>query len=87
MSISLRVEGRHSNGIDGSESTIDPSLSNLHDPENAGGTLIQLFGGLNYVGTRGNRFALEVGVPLHDDVDGFGLGTSLTYALGWRYGF
>lgn len=87
MSISLRIEGRHSNGIDGRESTIDASISNLHDPDNTGGTLIRLFGGYNFVGTRGNRFAAEIGVPLHDDVDGFQLGTATTYGLGWRYSF
>jgi hypothetical protein len=87
MSISLRLDGHHSRGISGSESTIDPLASNLHDPDNAGGTLFRLFGGLNFVGTSGNRFAAEIGVPLYDDVDGVQLGTVITYGLGWRYSF
>ena len=53
----------------------------------AGRTLLRLYGGLNYVGTRGNRFALEIGVPLHEDVRGVQVSTGITYGLGWRYGF
>lgn len=86
-SISLRIEGRNARGPAGTDPDIDALASNLHDPDNMGGTLIRLFGGVNYVGKRGHRFGAEIGVPLHDDVNGTQVSTNMTYGVGWRYSF
>ena len=93
-SISLRFEATHRDGVSGTDDRIEdplgdgsPPPTNFHDASNTGGTLVRLYGGLNYVGTRGNRFALEIGVPLHEDVRGVQVSTGITYGLGWRYGF
>lgn len=93
-SISLRLEGRHADGVSGRDAKIEAvdevsglTATNFHDAGNTGGTLLRMFAGLNYVGTRGNRFAVEIGVPLHEDVRGVQVSTGMTYGLGWRYSF
>ena len=93
-SISLRLEGRHADGVSGRDAKIEAvdeasglTATNFHDAGNTGGTLLRMFAGLNHVGTRGNRFALEIGVPLHEDVRGVQVSTGMTYGLGWRYSF
>jgi hypothetical protein len=86
-SVSLRLHGARWDSIDGADDALVQSLSPLHIAANSGGTSIDIYAGVNMVGIEGHRFALEVGGPIYQDLDGLQAERDVSYRLGWRYSF
>ncbi len=89
-STSLRATGRTTDSIDG----IDPRIVapvQTADPDNQGGDVIELGVGVNLLGTQGfvqdHRLALELVVPVYQDLNGPQLETDWTLTVGWQYAF
>lgn len=65
-----------------------PSMNVMADPNNYGGTVVNLFWGLNtmFGGTKGtdNRLALEVGMPISQNIYGKRLKLDKVMVLGWQ---
>ncbi|MEM6376042.1 MAG: transporter [Pseudomonadota bacterium] len=90
ISFSGRIEARSLGDIDGRDPRIMGPVQTA-DPDNYGGQTITLFAGVNYVvqrgSLRGNRFAIEAGLPLYRDLNGPQLETDWTVTAGWQYAF
>lgn len=89
-SVSGRLKARSQGSIDG----IDPEIVapvQTADPDNHGGETLEALVGINFAGNRGflkgNRFAVEAGLPLYRDLNGPQLETDLTLTLGWQRAF
>jgi hypothetical protein len=61
------------------------------NPDFYGGERLELFGGINTVVTegplKGHRFAIEVGAPVYQDLNGPQLETDWKLIAGWQYAF
>jgi hypothetical protein len=90
ISLSGRVEAKTVGKIDGQDSLMVGPSPTL-DPDNYGGETVTLFAGVNLVAQRGalrgHRLALELGVPVYQDLNGLQLETDWTAMLGWQYAF
>lgn len=90
FSISGRLRGETLGAIDGQDSNIMAPVQTA-DPANYGGEKIEGLIGFNYVGQkgflRGQRVALEAGIPLYQDLNGPHMETDLTLQLGWQKAF
>jgi len=90
ISLSGRVEARTVDRIDGIDSRIMGPVQTA-DPDNYGGETVTLHAGVNLIGQtgalRGHRLAIEVGVPLHRDLNGPQMETDWTVTAGWQKAF
>ena len=50
-----------------------------------GGQRIDGLLGLNYLHSAGHRLALELGMPIHQDLDGPQMETDYRVMVGWQY--
>ena len=86
----LRLSGWVQEKIDGTDSRIAAPVQTA-DPDNYGGESIEAFVGLNYSFRRGavagNRLAVELGAPIHRDLNGPQLESDWTLTVGWQRGF
>jgi hypothetical protein len=90
ISTSTRVAYSHKKQIDG----IDPNIVGpvqTADPDKQGGDVVNLMFGMNLAGQsgmlRGHRLAVEVGIPLHRDLNGPQLETDMIVTAGWQFAF
>jgi len=90
LSTSFRVEAEHAGQIDG----IDPNIMTpvqTANPDNYGGKTVSIFFGMNLAGQngalRGHRFALEVGFPVYQYLNGPQLGIDTVITTDWQYAF
>lgn len=90
ISVSGRLKATSTEQIDG----IDPAIMapvQTANPDNYGGETVEALLGANLAGQngwqRGHRLALEVGLPLHRDLNGPQMETDLTFTLGWQKAF
>ena len=90
MSLSGRVEAKNVGRIRG----IDPAIMGpvqTANPLNYGGETVTLYAGVNMIAKkgalRGHRFAIEAGVPVHQDLNGVQMETDWTLNLGWQKAF
>ncbi|MCB1562303.1 MAG: transporter [Alphaproteobacteria bacterium] len=90
ISTSARLSGTAQGDIDG----IDPQIVapvQTADPDNYGGRALDLMLGVNLLGTKGEvkgqRLAVEAGLPLYRDLNGPQMETDWTLTLGWQYAF
>ncbi len=90
ISISGRMVYLYQENIEG----IDPQIVGpvqTADPNNYGGDTLTLLFGVNFAGQtgllRGNRIALEAGIPVYQDLNGTQLETDFTITAGWQYTF
>ncbi|MEM6624576.1 MAG: transporter, partial [Pseudomonadota bacterium] len=90
ISFSGRVKGSYLGSIDGRDRNIVAPVQTA-DPDNYGGTQITMFGGINLAGQsgflRGQRLALEVGVPVYRDLNGPQMETDWTVTVGYQIAF
>lgn len=90
IALSGRVEGRTLDRIDGRDPRIAGPVQTA-DPDNYGGDTVELFAGVTLVGQtgflRGQRLALELGLPVHRDLNGPQMETDWTLTLGWQFAF
>jgi hypothetical protein len=91
LSASFRAEYGWRGDIHGSDSALNPRIVPTADPDLRGGQRIDLLVGLNVVvpdGTfRGQRFGIEGGVPVWQDLHGPQLETDWRLVAGWQYAF
>jgi hypothetical protein len=89
-STSLRIQAKYQDRIDGADKnlTIMPSMNTAADPDNYGGTVVNLFWGWNTMwdGTKGtdHRLAFEIGMPVSQNLHGKQLKLDQVMTLGWQ---
>lgn len=90
-SASVRVRYEDWKNIHGADPDLNPMMVPTADPSLRAGRRADLLLGWNFNGRqgllRGQRLALEVGVPVYQSLDGPQLETDMTYMLGWQYAF
>ena len=90
ISLSGRLQGSTLGRIDGRDDRIVAPVQTA-DPDNYGGERLQMLGGVNLIGQRGilrgHRVALEVGVPIHQDLHGPQMEGDWMLNLGYQYAF
>ena len=90
LSLSARVKGRTMGQVEG----IDPSIMGpvqTANPDFQGGERVDVLGGINLVGTHGplagHRLALEVGMPVYQDLNGPQMAGDWMLTVGWQKAF
>ncbi len=90
ISSSFRLKGLTIGTVDGRDVNIMAPVQTA-DPENHGGERLDAAVGVNLVGRQGflreHRLALELAVPLLQDLNGPQLKTTSVFTLGWQYAF
>lgn len=96
LSASVRIEENTWGKIDGQDDEINIMMGPSMDPANSGGDRIDLLFGLNLLTgsvqgrsqmANGHRLAIEVGFPIHQDLNGNQMETDLRIMLGWQWAF
>ena len=91
MSPVLRMEASSWGNIHGADTELNRMMVPTADPALRGGSRAVVSGGLElYVPTgrlQRNRFAVEVGYPIHQSLQGPQLETDLTVRSGWSWTF
>lgn len=89
LSTSLRLDGQAWGNIDGQDDDLDPAMVPTADPSRRGGERIDMLFGVNLYGRerwmRGQRLAMEVGVPIYQSLDGPQLEADWLLTVGWQY--
>jgi len=90
VSTSIRLSAKTIGGIRGRDPVITGGMP-LFNVENSGRDQLDLYLGLNLLGQqgalKGHRLALEVGVPLYEDVDGLQMSNDWVATLAWQKAF
>ena len=88
ISVSTRLAYKNEGKIDGIDGRISLPVQTA-DPDKYGGDTINLYFGLNLAGQkgvlRGHRFTLEVGIPMHQDLNGPQMETDYIITAGWQF--
>lgn len=91
LSLSARVSHDSWGDIDGRDAGLNPMMVPTARTDLRGGTRLTAWLGANLLGTsdalKNHRLALEIGLPVHQDLDGPQLGTTLITTIGWQYSF
>lgn len=89
ISGSLRLKGMLWGDIEGEDARLNPRMVPTADTGLQGGKRIDLLAGVNLSSShgfsRGHRLAIEVGVPLYEDLDGPQMSTQWLLSAGWQY--
>ena len=87
ISTSVRFDAMTQDAIKGIDRNIVAPVQTAN-PDTYGGERVDAFFGVNLVGQsgvwRGHRLALEVGAPIHQDLNGPQLQTDWTLTVGWQ---
>jgi len=90
MSLSVRLNALRWENVDGADNTLAamPTVP-TKNPELRGGHRVDALLGINYIARSLNniRFALEIGVPVYQDLNGPQLETDLVFTLGTQCTF
>lgn len=90
-SVSVRIHYEDLRDVHGADPDLNPMMVPTADPSLRAGRRANLLLGWNFNGKqgllKGQRLALELGVPVYQNLDGPQLETDLTYTLGWQYAF
>ena len=88
---SLRLGGQTWGDIDGADPGLNPAMVPTADPELMGGTRVDLLAGLNFSGLdgvlKGNRLAIEAGMPVYEDLDGLQMSADWQLYANWQVVF
>ncbi len=93
FSASARLDWKGWQNIDGADPKLNPNMVPTADPDRRGGNRLDGLIGLNFINhshnsyLNGHRLALEIGVPLYQDLDGPQLETDWLVTFGWQYAF
>lgn len=91
ISTSARMDWQSWGNIDGADPALDPGTMPSADPNLQGGNRLDLLFGLNFYVPegptliKGQRLAVEFGLPVYQDLDGPQLEADWVLWLGWRY--
>lgn len=89
-SASLRLVYRGWGDIDGADAALNPRMVQTADPDRQGGERLELGFGINLLGTgavKGHRLALEVLLPIYQDLNGPQLESEIMTVVGWQKAF
>ena len=90
VSVSGRIKARTQGTIRGQDALIAAPVQTA-DPNNQGGDVVEILGGINYVSPsglfKGHRLAAEFGIPLYRNLNGPQLETDFMFTLGWQKAF
>ncbi|UII25469.1 hypothetical protein LVD15_19490 [Fulvivirga maritima] len=90
VSFSLRAQYAHEADIDGIDDEIMAPVQTAN-PDYYGGSWINGFTGLNFIGQSGivknHRLAVEWGAPFYQDLNGPQMKAKSTLIIGWQYAF
>ena len=87
FSVSARLNAQSWSDIDGADPDLNPAMIPTADPELRSGKRVDLLLGVNYDTHKGNRFGIEVGKPVYQNLDGPQLETDTLLTANWRYTF
>ena len=93
LSGSFRLDWAFWGNIEGADPSLNPTVVPTADPERQGGNRLDALIGINFVNQlgpkllRGQRLAVEFGLPLYQDLNGPQLETDWVLLLGWQYAF
>jgi len=89
VSISGRFVWNRLGNIHGVDPTLDKTLNPLNDNMKRGGTRLKIGPGMNILLPifGGQRLAMEVVIPLYEDLDGPQLSQKVTFTAGWQWIF
>ncbi len=96
LSASVRIKGNTWGKINGQDDEINIMMGPSMDSANSGGDRIDLLFGLNLLTgsvqgrsqmANGHRLAIEVGFPIHQDLNGNQMETDLRIMLCWQWAF
>jgi hypothetical protein len=92
LSTSLRLDYQRWGDIHGDDDRLNPAVVPTADPNLRAGERIDALLGLNFLVVRegplaGTRFAIEGGIPIHQDLDGPQLETDWLLTAGFQYAF
>lgn len=85
VSLSLRVDAKAWEDIDGEDDELNVMMAPTARTDLCGGQRIDGLLGLNYLHSSGHRLALELGMPIHQDLDGPQMETDYRVMVGWQY--
>lgn len=89
LSTSLRLDGQVWGNIDGRDNDLNPAMVPTADPHRRGGKRLDLSCGANFYGRegwlKGQRLAVEFGMPIYQSLDGPQLETDWLLTVGWQY--
>lgn len=71
--------------IDGQDPNIMPMMAPTSDPNAQGGTRADLFVGINGYFGKGHMLGLELGIPIHQDLNGPQMETKSIISIGYQY--
>ena len=87
-SLSLRVHGKIRDEIEGRDEELNPGMVPTARPDLSSRKTVKGFAGLNLYKPKGtlsgNRLAIEVGLPLYQDLDGPQLKNDYSFTIGWQ---
>ena len=83
----MSAEWWKQNNIEGLDRSLRPAFDPSENPKLRGGNGIDLAPGLSLEvpGLRGQRLALEVGIPVYQDLDGPQLARNWSLRTGWQW--
>ncbi|MBL9173938.1 MAG: hypothetical protein JNL10_10425 [Verrucomicrobiales bacterium] len=88
---SLRFNWRQCFDIHGADPDLDPALNPAFDAQMQAGERLDAVFGLNFYiphgVLKGNRFSVEGGLPMYQNIDGPNLGIAWFITAGWSYTF
>ncbi len=88
LSASVRLQYEAWGQIHGMNPELDQDMSPANDYTATGGRKLDFNLGVNYIFTggaaKGNRIALEIGMPIYQNLDGPQMETDWVYTIGWQ---
>lgn len=91
FSASVRVQARHTGNIEGSDPALNPMMIPTARTDLRGGTRVDVPLGFNWYFTgdflHDHRLAIELSLPVYQDLDGPQLETDWILTLGWQKAF
>lgn len=88
---SARLNWRQWFNIHGADPELNPATNPAFDPQKQAGERLEAILGLNFYAAsgilKGNRFSIEGGVPVYQNIDGPNLGMNWFITAGWSYTF
>ena len=91
LSASIRLKATRWSDIDGADPDLNPMMISTADPDLRDGSRADVLIGINYTGDKGtlkgNRFTIELGKPVYQNLDGPQLETDYLLTAGWQYIF
>ncbi len=87
-SLSLRVHGKIRDEIEGRDEELNPGMVPTARPDLSSRKSVKGFAGINLYKPKGalsgNRLAVEIGLPLYQDLDGPQLKDDYSFTIGWQ---